>query len=227
MSECVLSGSALSRGIGPRKLAGPVLRANGNPPVHERDPVGRFRGIYEANYAQLLGYALRRCERSDDAADVVAETFLAAWRRLDDVPFGDEARLWLYGIARGVLRNHRRGVARRHRLGERLRGELSASGREAGLDDDPQLALVSAAFEELRPDDRELLGLATWEGLSSAELSRVLGCSINASRIRLHRARKRLEGALARKAADAKRSSQSGHVEPGRATAAPRLEEER
>jgi RNA polymerase sigma-70 factor (ECF subfamily) len=37
-------------------------------------------------------------DRAEDAADVVAETFLVAWRRLDSVPGGDEARLWLYAV---------------------------------------------------------------------------------------------------------------------------------
>jgi len=44
----------------------------------------RFTAIYEANYHRILGYALRRTSR-DDTADVVAETFLVAWRRLGDV----------------------------------------------------------------------------------------------------------------------------------------------
>jgi len=64
--------------------------------------------MYAAHRVPLLGYALRRTDNTDDAADVLAETFLAAWRRLDEVPRGDEARLWLYGTARRVLANHRR-----------------------------------------------------------------------------------------------------------------------
>jgi len=195
--------------------------------VLDPDRAVRFRAIYEANYARILGYALRRCERSEDAADIVAETFLAAWRRLDDVPLGGESRLWLYGIARGVLKNYRRGVARRHRLGERLRGELSTSEREAGPEDDPQLELVSAAFDDLGNDDRELLRLSIWEGLSSADLSQALCCSRNAARIRLFRARKRLEAALTRQAIHAKHTGESGHVTPRRVAAAPQLEEER
>jgi RNA polymerase sigma-70 factor (ECF subfamily) len=43
---------------------------------------------------------LRRTDNADDAADVIAETFLTAWRRLDEIPAGDQARLWLYGVAR-------------------------------------------------------------------------------------------------------------------------------
>ena len=66
----------------------------------------RFEEIYAANHDAVLGYVLRRTENSDDAADVIAETFLTAWRRLDDVPGGGEARLWLYGVAKRMLANH-------------------------------------------------------------------------------------------------------------------------
>lgn len=44
-----------------------------------------------------------------DAADAVAETFLVAWRRLPEVPSGEEARPWLYGVARRTLANQRLG----------------------------------------------------------------------------------------------------------------------
>src|SRR6266511_3820793 len=85
----------------------------------------RFRLIYQANSPPILGYVLRRTQSPDDAADVVAETFLTAWRRLDDLPRGLEARLWLYGVARRVLANHRRGERRRLRLTERLRDDIA------------------------------------------------------------------------------------------------------
>ncbi|MFG2049725.1 RNA polymerase sigma factor [Micromonospora sp. NPDC048935] len=67
-----------------------------------------------------------------DAADVVAETFLVAWRRRQDMPVGGEARLWLYGVARRVLANQHRGGVRRQRLGERLRQQISAAVTDPG-----------------------------------------------------------------------------------------------
>src|SRR5690554_1101728 len=84
-----------------------------------------FRALYSDNFDRLLGYALRRVEVPEDAADVVSETFLVAWRRIRDLPEGDEARLWLYGVARRILANHYRSQSRREQLGERLRAELS------------------------------------------------------------------------------------------------------
>ncbi|WP_395108227.1 RNA polymerase sigma factor [Actinomadura sp. SCN-SB] len=161
----------------------------------------RFEDVYAANRARILGYALRRTSDPQDAADILAETFLTAWRRLDDVPPGDQARLWLYGVARRVLANHHRGERRRSALaadlGSRLRDGLTV--QDAPGDD---LAGVGAAFRGLPEADRELLALVGWEGLDHGEIATVLGCSRNAVRIRLHRARRRFARALARTDAD-------------------------
>lgn len=84
----------------------------------------RFEALYAENSPLILAYALRRTDDHADAADVVAETFLAAWRRLDDVPDGDRARMWLYGTARRVLSNHHRGHRRARKLSERVAQDL-------------------------------------------------------------------------------------------------------
>jgi RNA polymerase sigma-70 factor (ECF subfamily) len=154
----------------------------------------RFSDLYRRNARELLGYALRRSSDPDDAADVVAETFLVAWRRLGDVPAGDEARLWLYGTARRVLANQERGGRRRDRLTERLRDSLRRQlpPREPG----DRSALLEA-LAELSEADRELLMLIGWEELAPAEAARALGISPLAARTRLHRARRRLRARLA------------------------------
>ena len=169
----------------------------------------QFQALYAANYHRVLGYALRRADR-DDAADVVAETFLVAWRRLDEVPAGDAARLWLYGTARRVLANQRRARRRRKRLAERVRSQ-AILGTEAGPAD-PAVNGAAAAFARLRPDDRELLALVAWEGLDAGEIGQVVGCSRNAARIRIHRARRRFARELDRAGSSLKRNPGGGHV---------------
>ncbi|WP_306303164.1 RNA polymerase sigma factor [Actinomadura formosensis] len=149
-----------------------------------------FAAVYAATYKPLLGYALRRCDTPEDAADVVAETFATAWRRAADMPAGDEARLWLYGVARRVLANHRRGVLRHSLKTAALRAELASI--TPARDETP----VADVFRALPGRDRELLALVAWEGLSVAEIATVLGCSRNAVSIRLHRARRRFARAL-------------------------------
>jgi RNA polymerase sigma factor (sigma-70 family) len=145
----------------------------------------RFEQLYNDNYHLILGYAMRRTT-DEEAADVVAETFLVAWRRLSDVPADDSVRLWLYGTARRVLANRRRGDRRRIRLAARLRATTETAVK-------PELdagGTVAAAFARVPAGQRELLALVAWEELDSGQIAAVLGCSPNAARIRLHRARR-------------------------------------
>lgn len=151
----------------------------------------RFTRLYQEHYRALLAYALRRCDNRAEAQDVVADTFLILWRRLDEVPEGKDAVLWLFGVARRVLANRKRKSRRQVRLAARLAAVASAHA------DDPAVAHLAArrmvaALQSLREEDREVLLLAAWEELSNAEIGRVLGCSENAATIRLHRARRRL-----------------------------------
>ncbi|MEV5741321.1 RNA polymerase sigma factor [Microbispora rosea] len=160
------------------------------------EPSARFEAVYRETYGRLTAYAVSRCDSPQDAADVVAEVYTVAWRRMDDLPEGDEAVLWLYGVARNVVANHRRGEARRRARIAELDAELAdlyvdspASGVE--------LTAIGAAFLSLSDDDRELLSLVAWEGLGREEIATALGLSRNAVRIRLHRARRRFSRALA------------------------------
>lgn len=153
----------------------------------------RFEAFFGANHDAVLGYLLRRTGSSHDAADLLADTFLVAWRRLDEIPGGDQARPWLYGVARRVLANHRRGEGRRVALADRLRSELSTVAEPPDL---PDTSPAGIAFRQLPDQDRELLSLAAWEELDTAQIAVALGCSRNAVRIRLHRARKRFAKAL-------------------------------
>jgi RNA polymerase sigma factor (sigma-70 family) len=155
----------------------------------------RFETVYAANQAQILGYVLRRTQNPDDAADVFAETFLTAWRRFEEVPDGEAARLWLYGVARRILANHHRGERRRSALSDRLRADLAATWHHPEYAHDR--APVALAFRRLPEAQRELLALSAWEGLDYGQIALVLGCSRNAVRIRLHRARKQFARELA------------------------------
>jgi RNA polymerase sigma factor (sigma-70 family) len=157
----------------------------------------RFDELYAQHHRQVLGYLLRRTENTDDAADVFAETFLTAWRRLDDLPGGQQARMWLYGTARRTLANYRRGERRRLALADRLRADLADSYQPAAPGG--ELAEIAAAFRSLAEPERELLALVAWEGLDPGQIGAVLGCSRNAARIRLHRARRKLADELDRR----------------------------
>lgn len=156
----------------------------------------RFRALFDGCYRPLLGYALRRADSRAAAEDVVAETFLVAWRRIGDVPENsDTALAWLFGVARRVSSNTRRGDARRERLLARLSRARNDQSPDTPLDEavlagGEASAAVAEAIRRLRPADAEILQLALWEQLTHAQIAVVLDCSVNAVAIRLHRARK-------------------------------------
>lgn len=157
----------------------------------------RFEHLYAEHGRALLAYAVRRAADAEDAADVVAETFMVAWRRLEQLPPGESARLWLYGVARQVLRNQRRSERRRERLAERLRRELPAA-LDGVRPHASGTGAVRSALARLGPEDQEILRLCGWEELTPSEIATVLGISHVAARSRLHRARHRLRDALQR-----------------------------
>jgi RNA polymerase sigma-70 factor (ECF subfamily) len=156
----------------------------------------QFEAAYRQTYGLITAYAARRCESPQDAADVVAETYAIAWRRVDELPQGQQAILWLYGVARKVLANHRRGEVRRQARNVELDAEMAdlyADSPDSGI----TLKVIAEVFRSLPDSDRELLSLVAWEGLDRAQIATTLGLSRNAVRIRLHRARRRFSRALA------------------------------
>ncbi|WP_380164160.1 RNA polymerase sigma factor [Jannaschia sp. R86511] len=171
----------------------------------------RFEELFERCYDALMAYAVRRTPSAEDAADVVSDTFTTAWRRIHDLPPGDEARLWLYGTARRVVRNQRRGTRRRLALDERLldHARVVHQGSRPVVPDGRDDTLV-VAMRALSEDDRELLRLVAWEGLDGPQVAAVLGVSANAARVRLHRARVRLRAHLDR--AEATQAPPAGGV---------------
>ena len=171
---------------------GVVERAN-RPDMGRED---RFQVLYLEQYDSIYAYVHRRLA-GVDVHDVVADVFAVAWRRLDEVPAAPEDRLWLYGVARRCVLRARRSGRRRSRLQDRLSDEARIRASTNGHTEDTRAELVRAAIERLRPSDREVLQLVMWEGLTRAEAARVLGSSVNAIALRLHKARARLRSELA------------------------------
>ena len=176
----------------------------------------KFRSAYEAHARALLGHALRRTATPADAADVVAETMLTAWRRLDAVPDEPETILWLYGVARNVIANGDRTIRRQRRLAEKLRSQLDDVLEDPPVADPSLAAQVAAAMKSLTPVEHEVLILTATEQLSPAEIAVVLDMKQNTVRTHLHRARSKLRSALTTDASEkssrsAKRSDGPGH----------------
>lgn len=186
------------------------------------DRQARFEEVYDAYSRLILAYAARRTSNGEDAADVTAETFAVAWRRIDDVPAGEQARLWLYAVARRVLANHHRGNRRRRQLASRAAQHAARIVVDAATEG-PDADAIAEAFARLTDADRELLTLVGWDGLDRDEVAEVMGCSRATVRVRLHRARRRFERHLSN--VGVQRPGSAGHEHGRWATAHPDPEE--
>jgi RNA polymerase sigma-70 factor, ECF subfamily len=159
----------------------------------------RFRRLFDAYHQHIYVYCRRRTD-VETARECASETFLIAWRRIDDVPPDDQALRWLYGVARRVLANRFRSQRRSRRLISRLGGLRSDPVPS------PEVVVVRRAEDQevldalswLRPRDQELLRLAVWEELPHAEIGEILGCSAHAVDQRIRRAESRLASGLRR-----------------------------
>lgn len=152
-----------------------------------------YNWLFDEYHRDIYAYCRRRTD-AQTAADCAAQTFLTAWRRIDDVPGGDASLAWLYGVARRTLANEFRGGQRRKRLRDSLREmqptpEPSPEVLVVRREQDQQ---VLRALASLRPLDREALQLALWEELSHAEIAELFGCSTQAVTQRIYRATRRV-----------------------------------
>lgn len=151
-----------------------------------------FDRLYEEHYRHVLAYCARRAA-PPDADDAAAEVFTVAWRRGDDVPGGDRALPWLFGVARKVLSHQRRGSERFRRLTSRVATvqEPLPPTPDAVVVQREEYHQVRDAVGHLRPNDREVLLLSAWEGLSHSQIAEALGLSQAAVDKRLTRAKHR------------------------------------
>jgi RNA polymerase sigma-70 factor (ECF subfamily) len=153
----------------------------------------RYRGLFDRYGREVYAYCRRRTDAAT-ASDAAAETFTVAWRRLDDIPDGDAALGWLYGVARRVLANEFRRTRRSQRLLKRLRGDDPPPGPtpEAVVVRHERDRTMLDALGRLRPQDQEVLRLAWWEELPYAEIAALMGCSTQALSQRIRRAARRV-----------------------------------
>lgn len=152
-----------------------------------------FDRLYEEHYRHVLAYCARRTVPAD-ADDAASEVFTVAWRRRDDIPGGERALPWLYGVARNVVSHQRRSTQRFRRLTTRVGGvqDPLPPTPDAVVVQREEYAQVRDAVEQLRISDREVLLLSAWEGLSHGQIAEVLGLSQAAIDKRLSRAKQRL-----------------------------------
>jgi RNA polymerase sigma factor (sigma-70 family) len=154
-----------------------------------------FEQLFQNTRTDLLVYLLRRSTNPEDAADVLAQVYVIAWQKIDEVPAGDHARPWLFGVARNLLSK----AWSRQRSDEALVHRLASELREAIRPVDSAEAAATAvrqALMSLPEIDREIVTLTAWERLTPHQIAVVVGRPPNVVRVRLHRARARLRRGL-------------------------------
>jgi RNA polymerase sigma factor (sigma-70 family) len=154
----------------------------------------RLHSALATNSADLLAYLERRVGVREDAADLLGETMLVAWRRVEKLPEERErARMWLFVIARTTLLNYRRGRRRHLAVTDALRAKLAmgddSSATEGGID-------VRRAIDALPAELAEIVRLVHWDGFALAEAAELLGIPAPTARGRYARARAQLSSAL-------------------------------
>jgi RNA polymerase sigma-70 factor, ECF subfamily len=170
--------------------------AKGAGVVTDPGQIERFQALYTGHHAAVYAYAVSRVGRQL-ADEVVSEVFLVAWRRLADVPA--PALPWLLAAARNMACSQFRGAARQRSIDAELRAWVTEAELSAPdvADEVAERIAVLTALAALPEADRELLTLVAWHGLKPNEAAQIVGCSTAAYFVRLHRARRRLERAMA------------------------------
>jgi RNA polymerase sigma factor (sigma-70 family) len=158
------------------------------------DGVGEaFGRIYDRHHRRVFGYALRLVSSPSDADDVVAMTFMEAWRRRDSVRFvGGSMLPWLLVTANNVSNNLARGSRRYRALLNRLPIETTVPDFTDEFDEGD----AHSALRKLSNPDQQVITLCVLEGLSEKEAAQVLGIPPGTVKSRLFRAKNRLRALM-------------------------------
>ena len=159
-----------------------------------------FTGIFDRHFPAVYRFCARRVDPST-AEELAGETFLRAFsaRRRYDMSH-ENARPWLFGVARNVVREHLRRIQREDAANRRaVATELPEYFDPVVLDDTAREGVrsIARALPTLPRHEIDTLLLFVWDGLSYEECARVLGVPIGTVRSRLSRVRRRLQAVLA------------------------------
>ncbi len=160
-----------------------------------------FTVLYHRHADAVWNQAYRLSASRTVAEDVLAATFLAAWRRRAEVTFeADSARPWLVAVASNEVRTQWRRSARQQRVAWRVGPPPDvrdpAEGVVASLDGRRRVHAVLEAIQKLPAGMRDAVAMCLVADVSPAEAARALGISEATVRSRIHRARQKLRTLL-------------------------------
>ena len=161
----------------------------------------QFALLFRRHAASISRYVTRRLG-PDAAEDIVAETFLRAFRQRVRYDLSHrDARPWLYGIAGNLVRRHHRDEVRKLRALQRTGLDPVAESFADQVDDrvsaDAASRAIAAAIAGLSPGQRDVVLLVAWAGLTYDQVAEALGVPEGTVRSRMNRSRTRLRAALA------------------------------
>ncbi len=173
--------------------------------VASRTDPAAFRAFYDQWSRQVLGFLQRRLHDPDVALDLTAETFAIAFERRHAFRWmGKSPGAWLFGIARKLLYRYLRSQEVQQRSVQRLgimvptNDDESLSRIEELVDNEAMRSLVRAALDTVKESDRLVLELHFLDAMPYPELAEALDCTVNAARVRVHRALGRIEKQLSK-----------------------------
>ena len=180
--------------------------------------------VIEDNADDLLRYLRRRVRQPEDAADLLGHVFLVLWENGAKVPTSEQdARMWCFGIARNLLREHYRHAKKELALADGLRDHLRSLGQRDNAADTAVEAVLRAervrrAITLLDERSKELVMLVHWDGFSIADAARLLSINQSTARTRHGRALRRLQRYLERGERELQSATRRSHPASGLAT---------
>ncbi len=187
--------------------APPLERARSTPrPASPGTSALSSGDLFAAYQPRIRRYVLSIVRDPVEADDLTQDVFLQAHRKLDSLRDPDAVVSWLYRIATHVCYDRFRRSSRLPRTQPLDVGETVGPGPLGDIADQLRLdrvleqadmsACVRAYIDDLSTAYRQVIFLHDLEGLPNPEIAEMLGASLHTVKIRLHRARRRLQAAL-------------------------------
>ena len=160
-----------------------------------------FRKVYDANYTLLMQVVMHIVYNQEIAEDLVQEAFERFYVKNISFPTMDEAKYWLLRVSKNLALNHIRRNKREIQLVEKVK---KLPGETANFFDSSKAVIeeeerrnVREAVNSLPENLRSVIQLKEYSGLDYKAIGKVLGISETNVKVRVHRARKKLEEILA------------------------------
>ena len=156
-----------------------------------------FGELFGRHSSEVYNHLFRRTASWSQAEDLTSIVFLEAWRKHKEVRIYSESILpWLLSVANNVLRNSERSLRRHNRLLAKLQSQSTtvnfSDEMDARIDDEQTMSKILSKLSSLRIEEREVISLCDWAGLTYAEVAHALDIPVGTVRSRLSRARAHL-----------------------------------